>query len=71
MDTSVQAAIDRFAAMPDDAVVLDPEAAAVLRISVWTLKRHDPVPPIDLSPRRRGRRVGDLRRLIRGEKPST
>jgi hypothetical protein len=66
----IQAALERFAGMPDDAVVLDSEASSILRISVWTLKRHNPVRRIDLSPRRHGRRLGDIRALVRGEKPA-
>lgn len=51
---------------PDDVIVRDHHAARVLDISVWTLRRRNPVPAIRLSPRCVGRRLGDLRRLIRG-----
>jgi hypothetical protein len=59
-----------FDVMPDDAVVDDRVAAAVLGISVRTLKRNDSVPPVQLSTRRMGRRVGSIRALARGEKPA-
>jgi hypothetical protein len=55
-----------FDSLPDDAIVDDKVAAALLNMSVWTLRRRDPVPPRRLSIRRRGRRAGDLRELVRG-----
>lgn len=58
------AAFDR---LPDDAIVPDPVAAEVLSTTVWTLNRNNPVPARQISARRRGRRVGDLRALVRGE----
>jgi hypothetical protein len=58
--------LEHFDSLPDDAVLLDALAAKLLSISPWTLKRENPVPPVQVSERRRGRRVGDLRRLIRG-----
>jgi hypothetical protein len=47
-------------------VVADPVAAAVLNISLRTLRRNDPVRSIKLSARRIGRRVGDIRALLQG-----
>lgn len=57
------AAFDR---LPEDAIVPDAVAAEILSISIWTLRRSSPVPPRQISERRRGRRVGDLRALVRG-----
>jgi hypothetical protein len=57
-----------FDSLPDDSVVGDPLAAELLSISLWTLNRTNPVPPIQISERRRGRRTGDLRNLIRGNR---
>jgi hypothetical protein len=59
-----------FDALPDDAIVGDALAAKLLAISPWTLKRTNPVPPVQVSERRRGRRVGNLRNLIRGQQPN-
>jgi hypothetical protein len=56
-----------FDKLPNDAIAPDRFAAAILGISVWTLQRENPVPPRQISERRRGRRVGDLRALARGE----
>ena len=56
-----------FDSLPNDAIVTDRVAAAILSISVWTLRRENPVPTRQISERRRGRRVGDLRALVRGE----
>jgi hypothetical protein len=56
-----------FDFLPNDAIVPDRVAAAILAISVWTLRRENPVPTRRISERRRGRRVGDIRSLVRGE----
>jgi hypothetical protein len=58
--------LEHFDSLPGDAVVLDALAAKLLSISTWTLKRENPVRAVQVSERRRGRRVGDLRNLIRG-----
>jgi hypothetical protein len=36
---------------------------------VWTLRRENPVPARQISERKRGRRVGDLRAKVRGIEP--
>ena len=59
--------LKRSAALPDDCVIDDPLAALMLSVSIWTLRRNNPVPPIQLSARKRGRRLGDIRKLTRGE----
>jgi hypothetical protein len=51
--------------LPDAAIIPDQAAAKLLGISVWTLRRNNPVPPIETSPRRRGRRLGLIRALGR------
>ena len=56
-----------FDSLPNDALVPDRVAAAILSISIWTLRRENPVPTRQISERRRGRRVGDLRNFVRGE----
>lgn len=61
----------RFGDLPDDAILPDPAAAIILGISIWTLKRRDPVRRIMISPRRSGRRAGDIRALARGEQSAT
>lgn len=59
----------QFDAMPDDAVV-SPKVAEILsggnyKEQEW--RRRPPVPKRQLSRRRVGFRVGDLRKLFRGE----
>jgi hypothetical protein len=49
--------------LPDAAIIPDRAAAILMGISVWTLRRNDPVPPIRISTRRTGRRLGDIRNL--------
>ena len=58
--------IETFDRLPDDAIVDDRVAAAILNISVWTLRRNDPVPRRQITERRFGRRAGDLRDKIHG-----
>jgi hypothetical protein len=60
-----------FDSLPNDALVSDRVAAAILSISVWTLRRENPIPSRQISERRRGRRVGDIRSLVRGEAVAT
>jgi hypothetical protein len=69
MDPELIAKIKAFDELPNDAIVPDPVAAAVLNLSVWTLRRNNPTPQIPLSARRKGRRVGDIRALVRGAAP--
>ncbi|MCK1707619.1 MULTISPECIES: hypothetical protein [unclassified Bradyrhizobium] len=59
--------INRTATLPDDCVIDDQLSALMLDMSIWTLRRNNPVPAIQLSARKRGRRLGDLRKCIRGE----
>jgi hypothetical protein len=64
---SLQEFLAQFDSLPNDAIAPDRFAAAILGVSVWTLRREDPVPPRQITERRRGRRVGNLRALMRGE----
>jgi hypothetical protein len=61
-----QTIFEQFDRLPDDAIIPDPVAAAILSMSVWTLGRNDPVPRRQISERLRGRRAGDIRALVRG-----
>jgi hypothetical protein len=62
MHTNLQA----FDNLPNDAIVPDKVAAELLGVSIWTLRRNNPVPAIQVSERRRGRRAGDIRAKVRG-----
>jgi hypothetical protein len=67
MTSDLTKKIQAFDTLPNDSVVADPVAAAVLNISLRTLRRNDPVRCIQLSARRIGRRVGDIRALLQGQ----
>ena len=56
-----------FDQLPDDAILNDYAAARILGVSVWTLRRTAPVPKRQISERRYGRRVGDIRAKVRGK----
>jgi hypothetical protein len=56
-----------FDKLPDDAIVNDDTSAVLLGISTKTLRRTNPVPVKKISTRRQGRRVGDIRALVRGQ----
>jgi hypothetical protein len=58
--------LQSFDSLPNDAVVPDAVASAVLNISQRALDRNSPVPAVHITARRKGRRVGDLRNLARG-----
>lgn len=62
-----------FDQLPDDCVVSDPVTCLILGVSEWTLRRDPPanLRRIRLSQRRFGRRVGDIRALVRGTTPAT
>lgn len=66
MSPTLREQLAEYDALPDDAIVSDTVAAKILSISVWTLRRENPVPARQISERRRGRRVGDLRAKVRG-----
>jgi hypothetical protein len=68
--TDYTAIVAKFSDLPDDAVVPDPAAALLLSISPWTLRRNNPVRPIQISQRCRGRRAGDIRAFVRGAQPA-
>ena len=59
----------QLGALPDWAVLTDQQTSQVLGLSVDTLRRldrgHDGPPWVKLSPRRRGRPVGGLRKWIK------
>jgi hypothetical protein len=66
-----QTIFDEFDRLPDDFIAPDPVSAMVLGMSTWTLNRTNPVAKRKMSARTGGRRVGDLRALVRGKAVST
>jgi hypothetical protein len=59
----------QFDHLPDDAIVTAKTAAVILggSLTEQTLRRNPPIARRQVSQRRYGFRVGDLRKLIRGE----
>jgi hypothetical protein len=66
MSPTISEKLAEYPLLPDDSVIPDAVAAKVLGISVWTLRRQNPVPAVQISERCRGRRVGDVRDKVRG-----
>jgi hypothetical protein len=66
-DTSLAEILRRFDSLPDDAVVPTRVTAAVHGVSERTVRRT--YPSVQLSPNRKGQRVGTLRAMSRNEKP--
>ncbi len=62
-------AASQFDKLPDDAIVTAKTAVVILggTLSEQTLRRSPPIKRRQISQRRYGFRVGDLRKLIRGE----
>jgi hypothetical protein len=62
----IDAIVERFDKLPDDAVVPDQVTEKVLNTSRWTIKRNRLLPYRKISERYQGNRVGDIRALARG-----
>jgi hypothetical protein len=68
MPPDIAEILKRFDQLPDDAVVPTRVTAAVHGISERTVRRT--YPSVQLSPSRKGQRVGTIRSMSRGEKPA-
>jgi hypothetical protein len=66
-DKNVAEILRRFDQLPDDAVVPSSVTALVHGVSERTVRRI--YPSVQLSPNRKGQRVGTLRAMSRAEKP--
>ena len=58
--------IQNFDRLPDDAVVPLKVSRIVRGTSEWTDRRNTPLRRVQVSPRRYGHRVGDIRAFVRG-----
>jgi len=58
--------IKNFDSLPDDAIVPDKAARIILNESDRSFRRNSPLRKVSLGPQRNGRRVGDIRKLVRG-----
>jgi hypothetical protein len=65
-DEDVAEILRRFDQLPDDAVVPTAVTAAVHGVSPRTVRRV--YPSVQLSPNRKGQRVGTIRAMSRAEK---
>jgi len=61
--------LENFDRLPDDALADVKMTAAVFGYSEWTLRRDPPIIRRQISARRFGYRVGDIRALVRGTTP--
>jgi hypothetical protein len=66
----VLAVLKVFDALPDDMLVSDAVGAAFFGVSLATFKNKRPVPRRQISEGRHANRVGDLRAVSRGKRPS-
>jgi hypothetical protein len=62
--------IENFDRLPDDCIVPDVVARLVLNESERSFRASPPVPRVALGPQRGGRRVGDIRAVVRGRFPA-
>jgi hypothetical protein len=62
-------ALQRFDALPDDAVVPSRITGMILGISERTIRYHPNLPRVQISRGRYGQRVGDIRKLCREGMP--
>jgi hypothetical protein len=58
--------LQRFNALPDDAVLPSRVTGIILGVSERTIRYHPQLPRVQVSRGRYGQRVGDIRRLARG-----
>ena len=58
--------VKQFDELPSDMIVQSKSAAILLGISERTLRRSPPVPKRQITARKSGYRVGDIRERIRG-----
>jgi hypothetical protein len=66
---TIQEALARFDAMPDDAIVPTRLTAIILGVSERTIRYHPNLPRVQISRSRYGQRVRDIRKLCREGAP--
>jgi ABC-type proline/glycine betaine transport system ATPase subunit len=67
-DKNIAEIVRRFDELPDDAVIPSEATAIIHSVSPRTVRRT--YPSVQLSPGRKGQRVGTLRAMSRNEKPA-
>jgi len=66
-DKDIAEILRRFDQLPDDAVIPTAMTAAIHSVSPRTVRRR--YPSVQLSPNRKGQRVGTIRAMSRNEQP--
>jgi hypothetical protein len=69
MTKELREILERFTALPDDAVVPSSVTAIILGTSERTIRYHPHLPRRQVSRGRYGQRVGDIRKLAREGMP--
>jgi hypothetical protein len=69
MTDALRKILERFDALPDDAVVSSRITAVILGLSEKTVRYHPGLPRVRLSVGRYGQRLGDIRKLVRDGMP--
>jgi hypothetical protein len=67
INPKILAIVENFDRLPADQIIPEQATRELVPISEWTYRRHPILPRIKISPRRYGNRVGDIRKLARGE----
>ena len=65
MTNKLREILERFASLPDEAVVPSKVTAIILGTSERTIRYHPQLPRVRISEGRYGQRVGDIRKLTR------
>jgi hypothetical protein len=69
MTNKLREILERFAALPDEAVVPSKVTAIILGISERVVRYHPMLPRVQICIGRYGQRVGDIRKLVREGMP--
>jgi len=65
MTNELHEVLQRFDALPDDAILPSRVTGIILGVSERTVRYHPQLPRIQISRGRYGQRVGDIRKLAR------
>jgi hypothetical protein len=65
MTNELHEVLQRFDALPDDAILPSRVTGIILGVSERTVRYHPQLPRVQVSAGRYGQRVGDIRKLVR------
>ena len=69
MTNELHEVLERFNALPDDAILPSRVTGIILGVSERTIRYHPQLPRVQVSRGRYGQRVGDIRKLARNGIP--